>query len=163
MIKKVAVRNIKMCTKDCLCLYVCPYGATDTEDSIIDIEKCDGCGLCADACPSKAISMVPVSYPPQQKKKDEVIDVLNKLSKSKTRQEKIALQIAEKEENPGLKKLLFAISRSNRIIAEDIIRESGYMLPQSKNTNKLLKSLLDYEGIPKDSINFLLENIKTNE
>lgn len=163
MIKKVAVRNIKMCTKDCLCLYVCPYGATDTEDSIIDIEKCDGCGLCADACPSKAISMVPVSYPPQQKKKDEVIDVLNKLSKSKTRQEKIALQIAEKEEKPGLKKLLFAISRSNRIIAEDIIRESGYMLPQSKNTNKLLKSLLDYEGIPKDSINFLLENIKTNE
>ena len=163
MIKKVAVRNIKMCTKDCLCLYVCPYGATDTEDSIIDIEKCDGCGLCADACPSKAISMVPVSYPPQQKKKDEVIDVLNKLSKSKTRQEKIALQIAEKEEKPGLKKLLLAISRSNRIIAEDIIRESGYMLPQSKNTNKLLKSLLDYEGIPKDSINFLLENIKTNE
>ena len=24
-----AVRNLRLCTKDCLCLYVCPYGATD--------------------------------------------------------------------------------------------------------------------------------------
>ena len=45
--KKVAVRNIRLCTKDCLCLYVCPVGATDTEDSIIDIKKCIGCGVCA--------------------------------------------------------------------------------------------------------------------
>ena len=37
-----AVRNLRLCTKDCLCLYVCPYGATDTEDSIIDINKCVG-------------------------------------------------------------------------------------------------------------------------
>lgn len=22
-----AVRNLRLCTKDCLCLYVCPYGA----------------------------------------------------------------------------------------------------------------------------------------
>ena len=35
--KTVAVRNLKLCMKDCLCLYVCPTGATDTENSIIDM------------------------------------------------------------------------------------------------------------------------------
>jgi len=44
--KKIAVRNLRLCTKDCLCLYVCPVGATDTENSIIDVTKCTGCGLC---------------------------------------------------------------------------------------------------------------------
>ena len=38
--KKIAVRNLRLCTKDCLCLYVCPTGATDTEDSVIDVAKC---------------------------------------------------------------------------------------------------------------------------
>lgn len=28
--KKIAVRNLRLCTKDCLCLYVCPTRATDT-------------------------------------------------------------------------------------------------------------------------------------
>ena len=35
--KLFAVRNLRLCTKDCLCLYVCPTGASDTEDSIIDV------------------------------------------------------------------------------------------------------------------------------
>ena len=50
MAEKYAVRNLRLCTKDCLCLYVCPTGATDTENSIIDTEKCIGCGACAEAC-----------------------------------------------------------------------------------------------------------------
>lgn len=66
--KKIAVRNIRLCTKDCLCLYVCPTGAADTENSIIDVNKCIGCGVCAQSCPSGAISMVPTEYPPQQPK-----------------------------------------------------------------------------------------------
>ena len=72
--KQIAVRNLRLCTKDCLCLYVCPVGATDTENSVIDTEKCLGCGMCAAACPSAAISMVPVEYPPPQKKAGRVLD-----------------------------------------------------------------------------------------
>ena len=54
--KKFAMRNLRLCTKDCLCLYVCPTGAADTENSIIDREKCIGCGACASACPQKCIT-----------------------------------------------------------------------------------------------------------
>ena len=164
--KMVAVRNIDLCSKDCLCLYVCPNGATDTENSIIDVDKCTGCGMCANACPSKAISMVPVEYPAQQKKKKEVVNSLNKLSKSKVEQEKIAKQNANNTDKPGFKKLMTAISKSNRLMAEDIIRESGYMLPQSSNANKILNEIKNnakFENIPSKEIEKLLNKIKVND
>ena len=164
--KMVAVRNIDLCSKDCLCLYVCPNGATDTENSIIDVDKCTGCGMCANACPSKAISMVPVEYPAQQKKKKELVNSLNKLSKSKVEQEKIAKQIANNTDKPGFKKLMTAISKSNRLMAEDIIRESGYMLPQSSNANKILNEIKNndkFENIPAQEIEKLLNKIKVND
>ena len=46
-----AVRNIRLCTKDCLCLYICPVGATDTENGQVDWDKCIGCGKCEPRCP----------------------------------------------------------------------------------------------------------------
>ena len=52
MSEKVAVRNVRLCEKDCLCLYVCPTGASDTENSVIDTEKCIGCGACQAIEPS---------------------------------------------------------------------------------------------------------------
>lgn len=138
-----AVRNIRLCTKDCLCLYVCPSGATDTEDSIIDVYKCIGCGMCAKACPSGAISLVPQEYPPQQPKEDIVVASLNKMAQSKVDGEAIARQIAKTTDKPGLKMLMEAILKSERLMAEDISREAGYMLPQSDNTHELLEDLID--------------------
>ena len=44
MSERYAVRNIRLCTKDCLCLYVCPTGATDTENSVIDLALNNGLG-----------------------------------------------------------------------------------------------------------------------
>ena len=152
MSKKYAVRNIRLCTKDCLCLYVCPTGATDTENSIIDVTKCIGCGDCAEACPSGAISMVPESFPPQQEKTSDVVNALRALMRSKSEQEGIAAEL------PG--KLAAAIEKSNHIMAEDIIRESGYMLPQSQNTINFLKSLLNEEnpeGFPRETVEKLLK------
>ena len=134
-----AVRNIRLCTKDCLCLYVCPTGATDTETGQIDFSKCTGCGMCANACPSGAISMVPKEYPKQQEKEDLVINKLRKLSESKTQQEKAAREEAQNTNDPIKKQLFTAVAESNRLMAEDLIRESGYMIPQSGNVHKLLK------------------------
>ena len=164
--KKIAVRNIRLCTKDCLCLYVCPTGAADTENSIIDVNKCIGCGVCAQSCPSGAISMVPTEYPPQQPKEKNVADALYALLKSKTVQERIARQLAENGDSPVLKQLAEAIAKSNRLMAEDILREAGYMLPQSGNTHSLLQSLLNNppgEAFPKEAAERLLELLPDND
>lgn len=164
--KRIAVRNLRLCTKDCLCLYVCPVGAADTEDSVIDVNKCIGCGVCAEACPSKAISMVPVTYPPQQKKAENVVALANVLAESKARQEKAALQIAQDTQREGLFRLAKGIAKSNRLMAEDILREAGYMLAQSGNAHSLLSELIDNPpspDFPKDAAKQLLQRIPNND
>ena len=163
--KRVAVRNLRLCTKDCICLYVCPTGATDTENSIIDVEKCIGCENCAMACPSSAISMVPLEYPKQQAKDDAMVVTLNTLAQSKANQEKMALQIAEGTSKDGLYRLMMAIAKSERILAEDIMREAGFMLPQSNNAHEMLKELVDAPptpAFPAESAKKLLEKLPDN-
>lgn len=164
--KEIAVRNLRLCTKDCLCLYVCPVGATDTENSIIDVEKCLGCGVCARACPSGAISMVPAEYPPQQKKTEAVTGPSFALAEGKARQEKIALQLAETAETDGLYRLMTAFAKSVRLVNEDLLRESGYMLPQSANARQLLKELVKNppsDDFPAEAAEELLKLIPCNE
>ena len=155
---KIAVRNVRMCEKDCLCLYVCPTGASDTENSVIDPEKCIGCGACAEACPAGAISLVPKAYPPQQAKADEVIAALRQLVSSKAEQESLAAGL------PG--PLAEAVRKSCRIMAEDLLRESGYMLPQNDNTFRALVEMADLvqeSGFPVKALELLLTNISFHE
>ena len=59
-----------------------------------------------------------------------------------------------------------ALEKSNRLMAEDILREAGYMLPQSGNANRFLRSLLDhpdYADVPVEAVKRLLELLPANE
>lgn len=155
MADKYAVRNLRLCTKDCLCLYVCPTGAADTENSIIDPDKCIGCGVCAEACPSGAISMMPKELPPQQPKTEQVTEALRALAQSKAKAESIASQLPDT--------LSKAVAKSSRLMAEDLCREAGFMLPQSANTKEFLEQIKSYPDIPIDVVEALLHNINFNE
>lgn len=156
-----AVRNIRLCTKDCLCLYVCPTGATDTETGQIDASKClSGCRLCVDACPSHAISLVPEEYPPQQDKKPSMRQTLYQLAEDRVAQAQAAATLAAQSPDPVERQLAEAIRQSSQLMAEDILREAGYLLPQSANVRSLLLDLKrksQPEGFPEAAVERLLQ------
>lgn len=164
MVELYASRNLRLCSKDCMCLYVCPTGATDTETGQIDFAKCTGCGDCARSCPSGAISLIPREFPRQQAKNDALCRDTQRMVSSKTSQELIAADIASKTDDSVLRQLMEAFSRSNRLMAEDLVRESGYMLPQSGNVRQLLEEISSRNlGEASDAAEELLKLLRFNE
>ena len=77
----------------------------------------------------------------------------------------MARERADKTEEDGMYRLMTALAKSERLIAEDLLRESGYMLPQSANTHELLEDILKNapSGFPVDAAKKLLEMIPCNE
>ncbi len=161
--ERYAYRDLKICTKDCLCLFVCPTGATDNETGQIDFDKCIGCGNCAAACPSRAISMLPRVYPKQKVKDKRVISELFKLADSKIEQIKTLKYLMNKSSNDDEKRLYKALIHSNKVMVEDMMREAGFMLPQSSNTNKFLISLKGKDEEIDKVINKLLDKLEIND
>lgn len=83
-----------------------------------------------------------------------------------TLEEKAALQLAEGAETDGLYRLMTALAKSARLVNEDLLRESGYMLPQSKNARDLLEKWVQSPPSPQfpvEAAQNLLERIPCNE
>ncbi len=160
--KEHAYRNLKLCSKDCLCLFVCPTGAADNETGQIDFETCIGCGACARACPSHAITMIPNKMPPQKKKEPEVIKTLSHLLREKVEIIRYLKNLLDKTEIEEEKRLYKTFIHSERVMAEDLAREAGYMLPQSNNTHELLLKLKNNKE-KEEEIEKLLEKLEVND
>ena len=87
-----------------------------------------------------------------QKHDENLVSAMNTLVVSKVTAEHTASALPDR--------FARALQRSNRIMAEDLVRESGYMLPQSKNARKFLKGLAEAGN---ERAEKLLKLIKSNE
>jgi hypothetical protein len=103
---------------------------------------------------------LPASYPPPQSKADAVCEALLKLAQSKLTQARIAEGVVQSAIDADTRQIADAVTMSNRLMAEDLLRESGYLLPQSESVCTLLKALLKEppdEAFPADAARRLLE------
>ncbi len=86
---------------------------------------------------------------------EETVNAMRVLVQSKNKFEAIAAVLPTT--------LAAAFEKSSRLMAEDLNREAGYMLPQSENTRALLESLKDLPEVPQDIVERLLDTIQFNE
>jgi hypothetical protein len=102
--------------------------------------------------------MIPDTYPAEQPKADSVVAAQRALGLSKVLQWCIASVVAASSDNATTRQFATAIAKSNLRMAEDILREAGYMLPQSDEVHKLLETLENAApDFPKDAINLLIK------
>ena len=90
----------------------------------------------------------------------EVRQKMYKLAESKLRQEQIAKALHEESTDENEKIFLKGIAKSNRLMAEDFMREGGYLLPQSNNVKALLSYLQesDFPEAEKETMKNLLRD-----
>ena len=72
----------------------------------------------------------------------ETVNALNALSVKKTELETLARQVAGETDREGLRRLMLACAASLRLTGADLMRESGYMLPQSREAKDFLQGIL---------------------
>lgn len=68
----------------------------------------------------------------------------------------------ENGNDPVVRQLAEAIAESERIVAEDLLRESGYILPQGNNIKEILEGFLKHnksEDFPVDGVKILLDKL----
>jgi len=108
--------------------------------------------------------MIPDKYPPQQPKKEEVIKTQRALGHSKARQERIADDFAASSGSAVTKQFARAVAKSNRLMAEDLLRESGFLLPQSDVVRDLIEAMLEsaQPDFPVDAAELLLEKLQSS-
>jgi hypothetical protein len=90
-----------------------------------------------------------------------VVAAQRALALSKVQQELMALAINTSAESAVTRQFAAALAKSNLRMAEDILRESGYMIPQGEQTTALLKSMLNEtdHDFPIDAVILLIENL----
>jgi len=113
-----------------------------------------------DACPSGAIYLSNSTYPKPQGKSDAMTESIFALAASKAEQEDLARTIGEQSDDPSLRQICKVVEMSSRIIAEDLWRESGYIIAQSDAATRLLEAMLaehgSEEGFPAEDVKALI-------
>ena len=98
------------------------------------------------------------------KKATAVVNQLFKIADSKIEEIKTLLYLLENAKLDDEKRFLKALIHSNKVMVEDIMREAGYMLPQSSNTNQLLNYFLQQENdLDKEIIKKLISKLEVND
>ena len=106
--------------------------------------------------------MVPNQMPKQQDKDPQTVKELFAIANNKISEIRILNNLLTNSSEDE-KKLIKALIHSNKVIIEDIMREAGYMLPQSKNTHEFLIELKNNEKSLAKTVDQILEKIKVNE